>query len=43
MDYETAQFDVRLVAGSTMPVNRWAYLEELKELLQLGKIKWLKN
>ena len=38
MDYESSQFDVRLVAGSTMPVNRWAYLEELKELLQLGVI-----
>jgi len=38
MDYESAQFDIRLVAGSTMPVNRWAYLEELKELMQLGVI-----
>ena len=38
MDYESAQFDIRLIAGSTMPVNRWAYLEELKELLQLGVI-----
>ena len=38
MDYGSAQFDVRLVAGSTMPVNRWAYLEELKELMQLGVI-----
>ena len=38
MDYESAQFDVRLVAGSTLPVNRWAYLEELKELMQLGVI-----
>jgi hypothetical protein len=38
MDYEAAQFDVRLIAGSTMPVNRWAYLEELKELMQLGVI-----
>ena len=38
MDYESVQFDVRLVAGSTMPVNRWAYLEELKELMQLGVI-----
>ena len=38
MDYESAQFDVRLVSGSTMPVNRWAYLEELKELMQLGII-----
>ena len=38
MDYETAQFDVRLIAGSTLPVNRWAYLEELKELFQFGII-----
>ena len=38
MDYESAQFDVRLVAGSTLPVNRWAYLEELKELMQLGVV-----
>jgi len=35
-DYETAKFDVRLVAGSTMPVNRWAYLKELMEMLKLG-------
>lgn len=36
MDYTSAKFDVRIVAGSTLPVNRWAYLAELKELLQLG-------
>lgn len=35
-DYSTAKFDVRIVAGSTLPVNRWAYLEELKSLMQLG-------
>ena len=37
-DYSAAQFDVRIVAGSTLPVNRWAYLSELKELLQLGVV-----
>ena len=36
MDYESAQFDVRIVGGSTLPVNRWAYLAELKELMNLG-------
>ena len=35
-DYTAAKFDVRIVAGSTMPVNRWAYLAELKEMLQFG-------
>lgn len=38
MDYSTAKFDIRIVAGSTLPVNRWAYLSELKELMQLGII-----
>ena len=38
MDYSAAKFDVRLIAGSTMPVNRWAYLEELKDLMELGVI-----
>lgn len=37
-DYETAKFDVRMVGGSTMPVNRWAYLQELKELMNAGVI-----
>ena len=27
-DYATARFDVRIIPGSTMPVNRWALLEE---------------
>ena len=35
-DYETAKFDVRLIAGSTMPINRWAYLKELMEMMKLG-------
>ena len=38
MDYESAKFDVKIVAGSTLPVNRWAYLGELKELLKLGVV-----
>ena len=37
-DYATAKFDIRIVAGSTLPVNRWAYLDELKQLMQLGVI-----
>ena len=37
-DYKTSRFDVRIIAGSTMPVNRWAYLEELKQLMQLGVV-----
>ena len=38
MDYSAAKFDVTIVAGSTLPVNRWAYLEELKQLMQLGVV-----
>jgi hypothetical protein len=38
MDYSAAKFDVTIVAGSTLPVNRWAYLEELKQLLQLNVV-----
>jgi len=38
MDFSSAKFDVRVVSGSTLPVNRWAYLAELKELLQLGVV-----
>ena len=38
MDYSSAKFDVRIVAGSTLPVNRWAYLGEMKELMQLGVV-----
>jgi hypothetical protein len=38
MDFSAARFDVKVVAGSTLPINRWAYLAELKELLQLGVV-----
>jgi len=37
-DYQAAKFDVRIIGGSTLPVNRWAYLEELKQLMQLGVV-----
>lgn len=37
-DYAAAKFDIRIIAGSTLPVNRWAYLDELKELMQFGVI-----
>ena len=37
-DYQSSKFDVKVVSGSTLPVNRWAYLEELKGLMQLGVI-----
>tara|TARA_R110002012_G_scaffold321224_1_gene548223 strand:- start:1684 stop:3975 length:2292 start_codon:yes stop_codon:yes gene_type:complete len=37
-DYATAKFDIRIKAGSTMPINRWAYLEELKSLMQMGVV-----
>ena len=37
-DYAAAKFDVRIVSGSTLPVNRWAYLAELKDLMQLGVV-----
>ena len=38
MDISSHKFDIRVVSGSTMPVNRWAYLEELKQLMQLGVV-----
>ena len=38
MDISAQKYDVRIIAGSTLPVNRWAYLEELKQLLNLGVI-----
>ena len=37
-DYATARFDVRVVAGATMPVNRWALLEEYFRWFQSGLI-----
>ena len=38
MDLSAQKFDIRIISGSTMPINRWAYLEELKQLMQLGVI-----
>jgi len=38
MDYETARFDVRVVAGATLPMNRWALLEEYFRWFQAGLI-----
>lgn len=38
MDIQNANFDIRIVSGSTLPINRWAYLSELKELMQLGVV-----
>jgi hypothetical protein len=37
-DYNSIKFDVRVVAGSTLPINRWAYLDELKQYMQMGVI-----
>jgi hypothetical protein len=37
-DYASARFDIRIVAGATMPVNRWALLEEYFKWFQAGLI-----
>jgi len=37
-DYASAKFDVRLIAGSTMPVNRWALLNEYERWAEKGLI-----
>ena len=37
-DYGSAKFDIRIIAGSTMPVNRWALLEEYFRWFQAGLI-----
>jgi hypothetical protein len=37
-DYAGGKFDIRVITGATLPVNRWAYLNELKEMMQLGVI-----
>ena len=38
MDIASIKYDIRIISGSTLPVNRWAYLEELKQLMQLGVV-----
>ena len=41
-DYASARFDVRIIAGATLPLNRWALLEEYfrwylqRQLVQAG-------
>ena len=37
-DYQSARFDIRMVGGSTMPVNRWALIEEYFKWFQAGLI-----
>jgi len=37
-DYAAGNFDVRIVAGATMPLNRWALLEEYFRWFQAGLI-----
>jgi len=37
-DYNSSQFDVRIVAGSTQPINRWALLDEYFKWFQAGLI-----
>ena len=37
-DYSTARFDIRIVSGTTMPLNRWALLEEYFKWFQAGLI-----
>ena len=37
-DYSTARFDIRIIAGTTMPINRWALLEEYFRWFQAGLI-----
>jgi len=38
MDYATARFDIRVIAGATLPINRWALLEEYFKWFQAGLI-----
>ena len=37
-DYAAGKFDIRIVAGATMPLNRWALLEEYFRWFQAGLI-----
>ena len=38
LDYASSNFDIKLVAGATLPVNRWALLEEYFRWFQSGLI-----
>lgn len=37
-DLSTIKCDVRVVSGSTLPTNRWARFEQMKELYNLGLV-----
>ena len=37
-DYASSKFDVRIIGGSTLPLNRWALLEEYFKWYQSGLI-----
>ncbi len=37
-DYATSRYDLRMVAGSTLPLNRWAMAEEYKQWYELDII-----
>ncbi|MFQ5335728.1 MAG: hypothetical protein ACE5DN_06605, partial [Flavobacteriales bacterium] len=37
-DYASANFDVRIIAGATLPLNRWALIEEYFKWFQAGLI-----
>ena len=37
-DFQSAKYDIRIVAGSTQPVNRWALLDEYFRWFQAGLI-----
>mgnify|MGYP003133570519 CR=1 FL=1 len=37
-DYASARFDIRIIAGATLPLNRWALLEEYFRWYQSGLI-----
>jgi len=37
-DYASSRFDVRIVAGAVMPINRWALVEEYFKWFQAGLI-----
>ena len=37
-DYQSSRFDIRIVAGSTQPVNRWALLDEYFKWFEAGLI-----
>lgn len=37
-DYNSAKFDIRFISGSTMPINRWALIDEYFKWFQAGLI-----